>query len=130
MWAVRRDWRRLVGAAVIALGWLSELERAHPAVTVALGPPGGLVLNRLLRWSTTGSARTRFTRKALDKVFPDHWSFMLGEVALYCFVVLVRHRHVPHVLLPPERRGGRVHTAATCRCTACTCRRRTGRRCT
>jgi ubiquinol-cytochrome c reductase cytochrome b subunit len=25
----------------------------------------------------------------LRKVFPDHWSFMLGEVALYSFVVLV-----------------------------------------
>src|SRR5207302_8334835 len=25
----------------------------------------------------------------LNKVFPDHWSFMLGEVALYCFVVLL-----------------------------------------
>jgi ubiquinol-cytochrome c reductase cytochrome b subunit len=30
-----------------------------------------------------------FARSALDKVFPDHWSFMLGEIALYCFVVLV-----------------------------------------
>jgi ubiquinol-cytochrome c reductase cytochrome b subunit len=28
-------------------------------------------------------------RKALAKVFPDHWTFMFGEVALYCFVVLV-----------------------------------------
>src|SRR5436309_3064490 len=28
-------------------------------------------------------------RKALDKVFPDHWTFMLGEVALYGFVVLL-----------------------------------------
>jgi ubiquinol-cytochrome c reductase cytochrome b subunit len=28
-------------------------------------------------------------RKALRYVFPDHWSFMLGEMALYCFVVLV-----------------------------------------
>jgi ubiquinol-cytochrome c reductase cytochrome b subunit len=28
-------------------------------------------------------------RTTLDKVFPDHWSFMLGEVALYCFVVLL-----------------------------------------
>ncbi len=25
----------------------------------------------------------------LDKIFPDHWSFMLGEIALYSFVVLV-----------------------------------------
>jgi ubiquinol-cytochrome c reductase cytochrome b subunit len=32
---------------------------------------------------------SRFARTTLDKVFPDHWSFMLGEVALYCFVVLV-----------------------------------------
>jgi ubiquinol-cytochrome c reductase cytochrome b subunit len=30
-----------------------------------------------------------FARKAANKVFPDHWSFMLGEVALYAFVVLV-----------------------------------------
>ncbi|HEX6663289.1 MAG TPA: cytochrome b N-terminal domain-containing protein [Gaiellaceae bacterium] len=28
-------------------------------------------------------------RKALRYLFPDHWSFLLGEVALYCFVVLV-----------------------------------------
>ncbi len=30
-----------------------------------------------------------FIRKALRYVFPDHWSFLLGEVALYSFVVLV-----------------------------------------
>ncbi|MCW3003579.1 MAG: ubiquinol-cytochrome c reductase cytochrome b subunit [Conexibacter sp.] len=28
-------------------------------------------------------------RKALRYLFPDHWSFMLGEVALYSFLVLV-----------------------------------------
>jgi ubiquinol-cytochrome c reductase cytochrome b subunit len=28
-------------------------------------------------------------RKALRYLFPDHWSFLLGEVALYLFVVLV-----------------------------------------
>ena len=28
-------------------------------------------------------------RKALRYVFPDHWSFLLGEVALYSFVILV-----------------------------------------
>ena len=26
--------------------------------------------------------------KNLRKVFPDHWSFMLGEIALWSFVVL------------------------------------------
>jgi ubiquinol-cytochrome c reductase cytochrome b subunit len=29
------------------------------------------------------------TRKYLNKVFPDHWSFMMGEIALYSFVVLI-----------------------------------------
>ncbi|MDQ5816443.1 MAG: cytochrome b N-terminal domain-containing protein, partial [Actinomycetota bacterium] len=30
-----------------------------------------------------------FARQALNKVFPDHWSFMIGEIALYAFVILV-----------------------------------------
>ena len=30
-----------------------------------------------------------FLSRNLRKVFPDHWSFMLGEIALYCFVLLV-----------------------------------------
>jgi quinol-cytochrome oxidoreductase complex cytochrome b subunit len=28
------------------------------------------------------------TKRALDKAFPDHWSFMLGELALYCLIAL------------------------------------------
>ena len=36
------------------------------------------------RLGTTGLART-----TLRKVFPDHWSFLLGEIALFCLVVLV-----------------------------------------
>ncbi|HEY1830409.1 MAG TPA: cytochrome bc complex cytochrome b subunit [Acidimicrobiales bacterium] len=28
-------------------------------------------------------------RVFLDKIFPDHWSFMLGEITLYSFVVLI-----------------------------------------
>jgi ubiquinol-cytochrome c reductase cytochrome b subunit len=28
-------------------------------------------------------------RSLLDKIFPDHWSFLLGEIALYSFIVLV-----------------------------------------
>lgn len=31
----------------------------------------------------------KFARRALNHIFPDHWSFMLGEVALYSFVLLV-----------------------------------------
>ncbi len=31
----------------------------------------------------------RIAKKGLRKVFPDHWSFMLGEIALYSFIVLL-----------------------------------------
>ena len=30
-----------------------------------------------------------FLRRAFNKVFPDHWSFLLGEIALYTFVILL-----------------------------------------
>src|SRR3989442_92267 len=50
-----------------------------------------------LRALPAGSARAldeRFQaatplRRLLRKVFPDHWSFLLGEIALYSFVVLL-----------------------------------------
>ncbi len=32
---------------------------------------------------------SKFMKKNLGKVFPDHWSFMLGEIALYSFIVLL-----------------------------------------
>ncbi|MGC9671189.1 cytochrome b [Planosporangium sp. 12N6] len=34
-----------------------------------------------------GLART--VRAAMNKVFPDHWSFLLGEIALYSLVILL-----------------------------------------
>jgi ubiquinol-cytochrome c reductase cytochrome b subunit len=30
-----------------------------------------------------------FLKRNLRKIFPDHWSFLLGEIALFCFVILV-----------------------------------------
>ncbi|HEX8804969.1 MAG TPA: ubiquinol-cytochrome c reductase cytochrome b subunit [Acidimicrobiales bacterium] len=49
----------------------------------------GLVTFRVARWIDTRLGTAKLTRTALNKVFPDHWSFMIGELALYCFVVLV-----------------------------------------
>jgi ubiquinol-cytochrome c reductase cytochrome b subunit len=31
----------------------------------------------------------RFLSRSLSKVVPDHWSFMLGEIALYSFIVIL-----------------------------------------
>ena len=39
--------------------------------------------------STSGWASTSSSRRNLRKVFPDHWSFMLGEIALYSFIILL-----------------------------------------
>ncbi|HEY4332984.1 MAG TPA: cytochrome b, partial [Ilumatobacteraceae bacterium] len=47
------------------------------------------MMHGLVDWVDNRVGTTAFTRKTLKKVFPDHWSFMIGEVALYCFVVLV-----------------------------------------
>jgi ubiquinol-cytochrome c reductase cytochrome b subunit len=31
----------------------------------------------------------KYLKKSLKKVFPDHWSFLLGEIALYSFIILL-----------------------------------------
>jgi ubiquinol-cytochrome c reductase cytochrome b subunit len=48
-----------------------------------------MLLGRLLGWLDDRVGGARFGSKALKKVFPNHWTFLLGEIALYCFVVLV-----------------------------------------
>ncbi|GAB4587549.1 cytochrome bc1 complex cytochrome b subunit [Nocardia sp. IFM 10818] len=30
-----------------------------------------------------------FVKRSINKVFPTHWSFLLGEIALYCFIILL-----------------------------------------
>lgn len=32
---------------------------------------------------------SKFAKNNLGKVFPDHWSFMLGEIALYSFIIIL-----------------------------------------
>jgi ubiquinol-cytochrome c reductase cytochrome b subunit len=41
------------------------------------------------RWGDDRLGLSKFTRSALDKIFPDHWSFMIGEIAMYCLVILI-----------------------------------------
>ena len=47
------------------------------------------MIRRIVRYFDERTGGAPFVRKALRYVFPDHWSFLLGEVALYAFVVLV-----------------------------------------
>lgn len=41
------------------------------------------------RWLDRRLRLAKFARHAMNHVFPDHWSFMLGEIALYSFVILI-----------------------------------------
>jgi ubiquinol-cytochrome c reductase cytochrome b subunit len=47
------------------------------------------MIRRLVRFIDSRSGAAPFIKATLRYVFPDHWSFLLGEVALYAFVVLV-----------------------------------------
>ena len=47
------------------------------------------MIRRFVRYLDTRTSTTPVVRKALRYVFPDHWSFLLGEVALYAFMILV-----------------------------------------
>ncbi len=40
-------------------------------------------------WVDERTGLATLSKKQLRKVFPDHWSFMLGEIALWSFVVLL-----------------------------------------
>lgn len=47
------------------------------------------MIDRAFRWFDDRLHVANFTRSSMRKIFPDNWSFMLGEIALYCFVILV-----------------------------------------
>jgi quinol---cytochrome-c reductase cytochrome b subunit len=49
----------------------------------------GEVIRKLVRFVDQRSGTAPFVRRTLRYLFPDHWSFLLGEVALYTFVVLL-----------------------------------------
>ncbi|HET6549709.1 MAG TPA: cytochrome b N-terminal domain-containing protein, partial [Solirubrobacter sp.] len=42
-----------------------------------------------IRFVDQRTASAPLLKKALRYIFPDHWSFLLGEVALYAFIVLI-----------------------------------------
>jgi ubiquinol-cytochrome c reductase cytochrome b subunit len=47
------------------------------------------VIRSVLRFLDERTGSAPLVRKTLRYLFPDHWSFLLGEVALYSFIVLV-----------------------------------------
>ena len=75
--------RRLVGLPPGA-GWLRRADRPR-----VLGAGWHDVIDELFDWIDNRLAISRGGRHMLNKIFPDHWSFMIGEIALYSFIVLL-----------------------------------------
>jgi quinol---cytochrome-c reductase cytochrome b subunit len=50
---------------------------------------GRTELERLAGWFDRRTGLAAPVRVAMRKVFPDHWSFLLGEVALFAFIILL-----------------------------------------
>ncbi|WP_257477667.1 cytochrome bc1 complex cytochrome b subunit [Acidipropionibacterium jensenii] len=59
-------------------------EPRTPEQTTSKNPVTGT-----LSWADDRLGLAKVARGGLRKVFPDHWSFLLGEIALYSFVVLL-----------------------------------------
>ena len=51
-----------------------------PVFKIASGPT---------KWLDDRIGLAGLSRPFFRKVFPDHWSFLLGEIALYSFIVLI-----------------------------------------
>ena len=47
------------------------------------------MIDKTINWFDDRLGFSKGGRSFLDKIFPDHWSFMLGEIALYSFVILL-----------------------------------------
>ncbi len=46
-------------------------------------------IGRLARWLDTNLGGSGLLRAELRHIFPDNWAFFLGEIALFCFIILV-----------------------------------------
>jgi ubiquinol-cytochrome c reductase cytochrome b subunit len=77
---------------------VTNAERPTPAEGNDRPPPAGrpparderpTELERVVGWFDERTGLAEFARTAMRKVFPDHWSFLLGEIALFCFILLV-----------------------------------------
>ncbi|MEV7360801.1 ubiquinol-cytochrome c reductase cytochrome b subunit, partial [Kitasatospora sp. NPDC091276] len=44
---------------------------------------------RAVDWADGRLGIHTLARANLRKIFPDHWSFMLGEICLYTFVIII-----------------------------------------
>jgi ubiquinol-cytochrome c reductase cytochrome b subunit len=61
----------------------------RPAVPRGDRDRGPTELERGIAWLDERTGAAQLVRTGMRKVFPDHWSFLLGELALFCLIILV-----------------------------------------
>ncbi|HEX5826420.1 MAG TPA: cytochrome bc complex cytochrome b subunit [Candidatus Limnocylindrales bacterium] len=64
-------------------------EAAETLAETGEDPAEPTELERFAGWLDERTGLAGIMRTTLRKVFPDHWSFLLGEIALFCFVILL-----------------------------------------
>ncbi|MEV0090939.1 ubiquinol-cytochrome c reductase cytochrome b subunit [Streptomyces sp. NPDC050738] len=62
-----------------------RIERTQPSGRPE--PPGKG--EKLADWADSRIGLRQIAKANMRKIFPDHWSFMLGEICLYSFIVLI-----------------------------------------
>ena len=66
-------------------------------------------VGRVAGWVDDRTGAAKGVGYLMKKVFPDHWSFMLGEVAMYSMIItLPADRCVPDLLVRAQRGPGGV----------------------
>ncbi len=63
--------------------------RGDASAVDVIADPEPTELERITGWLDERTGLAGLVRTTLRKVFPDHWSFLLGEIALFCFIILV-----------------------------------------
>ncbi|HEX2052899.1 MAG TPA: ubiquinol-cytochrome c reductase cytochrome b subunit [Actinomycetota bacterium] len=48
-----------------------------------------MIVPKVVRWMDERLRISGFSKATLRRIFPDHWSFLLGEIAMYLFLILV-----------------------------------------
>ena len=66
-----------------------DLVEAPPATTPRDKPLGGRFIGAASNYIDERTSLSGFVKELGRKIFPDHWSFMLGEIALWSFVVVL-----------------------------------------
>ncbi|MFH8252370.1 cytochrome bc complex cytochrome b subunit [Microbacterium sp. B2969] len=61
----------------------------HEEPEIREKPLGGRFLNGAASYIDERTSLSGFVKELGRKIFPDHWSFMLGEIALWSFVVVL-----------------------------------------